>query len=120
MLICTKRIPSCCGEHHRSVTRTFLIRLSFVDVLQLFWNLYNLGLSLIFFATCCVHMLSLQSDVLLEKGEIKADEIWKIYNSSPRIPQVSSHLIFLNKIILKFLLIFKHMIFHLLVFRYLP
>ncbi|KAK6125591.1 hypothetical protein DH2020_040672 [Rehmannia glutinosa] len=25
--------------------------------------------------------------VLLEKGEIKADEIWKIYNSSPRIPQ---------------------------------
>ncbi|KAK4393786.1 putative inactive ATP-dependent zinc metalloprotease FTSHI 4, chloroplastic [Sesamum angolense] len=27
------------------------------------------------------------TDVLLEKGEIKADEIWKIYNSSPRIPQ---------------------------------
>ncbi|KAK6125602.1 hypothetical protein DH2020_040662 [Rehmannia glutinosa] len=25
--------------------------------------------------------------VLLEKGAIKADEIWKIYNSSPRIPQ---------------------------------
>ncbi|GER40637.1 ATP-dependent zinc metalloprotease FtsH [Striga asiatica] len=25
--------------------------------------------------------------VLLEKGEMKADEIWKIYNSSPRIPQ---------------------------------
>ncbi|KAL0350405.1 UNVERIFIED_CONTAM: putative inactive ATP-dependent zinc metalloprotease FTSHI 4, chloroplastic [Sesamum radiatum] len=27
------------------------------------------------------------TDVLLEKGEIKADEIWKIYNSSPRITQ---------------------------------
>lgn len=27
------------------------------------------------------------TDVLLEKGEIKADEIWDIYNSSPRIPQ---------------------------------
>ncbi|KAL0378262.1 UNVERIFIED_CONTAM: putative inactive ATP-dependent zinc metalloprotease FTSHI 4, chloroplastic [Sesamum radiatum] len=27
------------------------------------------------------------TDVLLENGEIKADEIWKIYNSSPRIPQ---------------------------------
>ncbi|KAI3451526.1 hypothetical protein Pfo_008191 [Paulownia fortunei] len=27
------------------------------------------------------------TDVLLEKGEIKSDEIWKIYNSSPRIPQ---------------------------------
>ncbi|KAI3451525.1 hypothetical protein Pfo_008190 [Paulownia fortunei] len=26
--------------------------------------------------------------VLLEKGEIKSDEIWKIYNSSPRIPQI--------------------------------
>jgi len=29
------------------------------------------------------------SDVLLEKGEIKADEIWNIYNTAPRIPQVS-------------------------------
>ncbi|KAH6762915.1 AAA-type ATPase family protein [Perilla frutescens var. hirtella] len=27
------------------------------------------------------------TDVLLEKGEIKADEIWKIYNDSPRLPQ---------------------------------
>ncbi|KAL6582635.1 putative inactive ATP-dependent zinc metalloprotease FTSHI 4, chloroplastic [Orobanche minor] len=27
------------------------------------------------------------TDVLLEKREIKADEIWKIYNNSPRIPQ---------------------------------
>ncbi|KAL6551960.1 putative inactive ATP-dependent zinc metalloprotease FTSHI 4, chloroplastic [Orobanche gracilis] len=27
------------------------------------------------------------TDVLLEMGEIKADEIWKIYNNSPRIPQ---------------------------------
>ncbi|KAL7102073.1 hypothetical protein ACP275_08G096300 [Erythranthe tilingii] len=29
------------------------------------------------------------TDVLLEKGEIKADEIWKFYNTSPRIPQAS-------------------------------
>jgi ATP-dependent Zn protease len=29
------------------------------------------------------------TDVLLEKGEIKADEIWNIYNTAPRIPQVS-------------------------------
>ncbi|CAN8251628.1 unnamed protein product [Cochlearia groenlandica] len=27
------------------------------------------------------------TDVLLEKGEIKADEIWNIYNTSPRITQ---------------------------------
>ncbi|KAL8473122.1 hypothetical protein ACS0TY_030092 [Phlomoides rotata] len=27
------------------------------------------------------------TDVLLEKGEIKADEIWNIYNRSPRVPQ---------------------------------
>ncbi|CAD5335831.1 unnamed protein product [Arabidopsis thaliana] len=27
------------------------------------------------------------TDVLLEKGEIKADEIWNIYNTAPRIPQ---------------------------------
>ncbi|XP_027078738.1 probable inactive ATP-dependent zinc metalloprotease FTSHI 4, chloroplastic isoform X2 [Coffea arabica] len=27
------------------------------------------------------------TDILLEKGEIKADEIWRIYKSSPRIPQ---------------------------------
>ncbi|CAI9758325.1 unnamed protein product [Fraxinus pennsylvanica] len=27
------------------------------------------------------------TDVLLEKGEITADEIWNMYNSSPRIPQ---------------------------------
>lgn len=27
--------------------------------------------------------------MLLEKGEIKADEIWNIYNTAPRIPQVS-------------------------------
>ncbi|XP_057801583.1 probable inactive ATP-dependent zinc metalloprotease FTSHI 4, chloroplastic [Salvia miltiorrhiza] len=27
------------------------------------------------------------TDVLLEQGEIKADEIWKIYNDSPRLPQ---------------------------------
>ncbi|XP_042061086.1 probable inactive ATP-dependent zinc metalloprotease FTSHI 4, chloroplastic isoform X2 [Salvia splendens] len=27
------------------------------------------------------------TDVLLEKGEIKADEIWKIYSNSPRLPQ---------------------------------
>ncbi|KAG8383812.1 hypothetical protein BUALT_Bualt04G0052800 [Buddleja alternifolia] len=27
------------------------------------------------------------TDVLLEKGELKADEIWNIYRSSPRIPQ---------------------------------
>ncbi|KZV54475.1 ATP-dependent zinc metalloprotease FtsH [Dorcoceras hygrometricum] len=27
------------------------------------------------------------TDVLLAEGEIKADEIWDIYNSSPRIPQ---------------------------------
>ncbi|KAL2521301.1 AAA-type ATPase family protein [Forsythia ovata] len=27
------------------------------------------------------------TDVLLEKGEIRADEIWKVYNGSPRIPQ---------------------------------
>lgn len=32
------------------------------------------------------------SDVLLEKGEIKADEIWNIYNTAPRIPQVSIYL----------------------------
>ncbi|KAL3646998.1 putative inactive ATP-dependent zinc metalloprotease FTSHI 4, chloroplastic [Castilleja foliolosa] len=29
------------------------------------------------------------TDVLLEKGEIKADEIWEIYKSSPRIPQAA-------------------------------
>lgn len=27
------------------------------------------------------------TDVLLENGEIKADEIWNIYNTAPRIPQ---------------------------------
>ncbi|CAI9108872.1 OLC1v1008572C1 [Oldenlandia corymbosa var. corymbosa] len=27
------------------------------------------------------------TDILLEKGEITADEIWRIYNKSPRIPQ---------------------------------
>lgn len=27
------------------------------------------------------------TDVLLEKGEIKAEEIWEIYNTEPRIPQ---------------------------------
>ncbi|KAF8118427.1 hypothetical protein N665_0005s0190 [Sinapis alba] len=27
------------------------------------------------------------TDVLLEEGEIKADEIWNIYNTAPRIPQ---------------------------------
>ncbi|KAL2498602.1 AAA-type ATPase family protein [Abeliophyllum distichum] len=27
------------------------------------------------------------TDVLLEKGEIRADEIWEVYNTSPRIPQ---------------------------------
>lgn len=45
-----------------------------------------------------VHVLSSQADVLLEKGEIKADEIWKIYNSSPRLPQVCSQLMFNLKI----------------------
>ncbi|PPD75381.1 hypothetical protein GOBAR_DD27688 [Gossypium barbadense] len=28
------------------------------------------------------------TDILLEKGEIKAEEIWDIYNRAPRIPQV--------------------------------
>lgn len=31
---------------------------------------------------------SMLIDTLLDKGEIKADEIWKIYKSSPRVPQV--------------------------------
>ncbi|KAL2498598.1 AAA-type ATPase family protein [Abeliophyllum distichum] len=29
------------------------------------------------------------TDVLLEKGEIRADEIWEVYNTSPRIPQLA-------------------------------
>lgn len=33
-------------------------------------------------------MLSCRADILLEKGEIKAEEIWDIYKRSPRIPQV--------------------------------
>lgn len=28
------------------------------------------------------------ADVLLEKGEIQAEEIWDVYNKAPRIPQV--------------------------------
>ncbi|KAK2980383.1 hypothetical protein RJ640_014556 [Escallonia rubra] len=31
------------------------------------------------------------TDILLEKGEIKADEIWNIYTSAPRIPQPAVH-----------------------------
>lgn len=33
-------------------------------------------------------MLSWCLDILLEKGEMKADEIWEIYTRAPRIPQV--------------------------------
>lgn len=29
------------------------------------------------------------ADILLEKGEIKAEEIWDIYKRAPRIPQVA-------------------------------
>lgn len=28
------------------------------------------------------------ADILLEKGEIKSEEIWDIYKRAPRIPQV--------------------------------
>lgn len=48
------------------------------------------------------HVLSLLADVLLEKGEIKADDIWDIYNRSPRVPQVCSQLMFQYVVILKF------------------
>jgi len=30
------------------------------------------------------------ADILLEKGQIEASEIWDIYKRAPRIPQVSS------------------------------
>lgn len=33
-------------------------------------------------------MLSCLADILLDKGEIKAEEIWDIYKRAPRIPQV--------------------------------
>ncbi|KAI5336075.1 hypothetical protein L3X38_026209 [Prunus dulcis] len=32
-------------------------------------------------------MLSCHADILLEKGEIKAEEIWDMYKRSPRMPQ---------------------------------
>lgn len=35
---------------------------------------------------CCV--LFFYADVLLEKGEIKAEEIWAIYKRAAPIPQV--------------------------------
>lgn len=28
------------------------------------------------------------SDILLERGEIKAEKIWEVYKKAPRIPQV--------------------------------
>lgn len=31
------------------------------------------------------------TDILLEKGEIKAEEIWDVYNKAPRIPQPPVH-----------------------------
>lgn len=33
-------------------------------------------------------MLTCYADILLEKGHIKADEIWDIYKSAPRVAQV--------------------------------
>lgn len=38
-----------------------------------------------FVFSCC-------TDILLEDGEIKADEIWDIYTKARRIPQVASEL----------------------------
>lgn len=35
-------------------------------------------------------MPSSGADILLEKGEIKAEEIWDIYKRAPQIPQVVS------------------------------
>lgn len=66
-------------------------------------NLYFVTLHIF----CCMLINCPQADVLLAEGEIKADEIWDIYNSSPRIPQVCSELSFQNKVCLGFCFIIK-------------
>lgn len=35
-------------------------------------------------------MLTCDADILLEKGQIKAEDIWHIYKNAPRVAQVDS------------------------------